>query len=392
MNLTIYDDNLDFGGHQVMALAALRGFVREQDISITLLHHPENRRWNEALKGLTAESGPVSAPIRTGPTPATTRRFQGIRNHVAWSEESRLRSFWKAHEADVVLFIQGDVEQASLALRAARAAGLRTISYIPLHHTLAQMGARFGPVRDFFNRSLVDAPDAYITITPSIAAGLRKRGARCPIEVVENGIDWNRFKPVARSVARANLGWEEADRNLGMVGRIEFKQKGQDFLLNTWANHRDSIPYNRLVFVGSGPDEDRLRQQVEALGVSDRVTLTGWLDPVTVYPALDALALPSRFEGLPLVMLEAIACGVPVVGSDRDGMADVLPPSWRFPAFDEFGLCKALKLLPEAGSDEILQLRKSLLDRYDLTRFQENFTRTLRALAHGKQTSKHTRS
>jgi glycosyltransferase involved in cell wall biosynthesis len=53
-------------------------------------------------------------------------------------------------------------------------------------------------------------------------------------------------------------------------------------------------------------------------------------DMAAVYSAIDLLVLPSRFEGVPLVMLEALAFGIPVVASDRDGMADWLPAALRF--------------------------------------------------------------
>jgi glycosyltransferase involved in cell wall biosynthesis len=66
-------------------------------------------------------------------------------------------------------------------------------------------------------------------------------------------------------------------------------------------------------------------------GLGGRFAFLPWREDMTpVYSAIDVLALPSRFEGVPLVMLEALACGVPVVASDRDGMADWLPPELRF--------------------------------------------------------------
>jgi glycosyltransferase involved in cell wall biosynthesis len=74
-----------------------------------------------------------------------------------------------------------------------------------------------------------------------------------------------------------------------------------------------------------------------------------WCDPARLYQALDALVIPSRYEGLPLVMLEALSSGTAVLGSDRDGMKDLLPRQWRFKPNSPPALATALSHFVETG-------------------------------------------
>ena len=74
-----------------------------------------------------------------------------------------------------------------------------------------------------------------------------------------------------------------------------------------------------------------------------------WCDPARLYQALDALVIPSRYEGLPLVMLEALASATAVLGSDRDGMKDLLPAEWRFEPNSPAALSAALARFVKNG-------------------------------------------
>jgi glycosyltransferase involved in cell wall biosynthesis len=76
---------------------------------------------------------------------------------------------------------------------------------------------------------------------------------------------------------------------------------------------------------GTGELENQLRQQAAGLGMANRVTFLGYVaDMTTLYPALDLLLLTSKYEGLPITILEAMANGIPIVASKLDGIAEVL--------------------------------------------------------------------
>jgi glycosyltransferase involved in cell wall biosynthesis len=96
------------------------------------------------------------------------------------------------------------------------------------------------------------------------------------------------------------------------VGRLE-RQKGFDVLVDAFAR----LPEGRLLLVGDGSQRAALEQQVALLGLDHRVHLTGWIeDSRTLLDEADVFALPSRFEGFPLAVVEAMLAGLPVVAAD----------------------------------------------------------------------------
>ncbi|WP_245863102.1 glycosyltransferase [Streptomyces thermovulgaris] len=158
------------------------------------------------------------------------------------------------------------------------------------------------------------------------ATGVRA-GIDAPFAVVPNGIDPERFRPAPAGAARAGLaplaGLDPAAPLVVCVGRL-CRQKGQDVLLRAWDAVVREVPGARLALVGDGPDAGLLRAQAPP-----SVLFTGAVaDPRPWYQAADLVVLPSRWEGMALAPLEAMACGRPVVVTDVDGARESLPPSF----------------------------------------------------------------
>ncbi|MCP5286920.1 MAG: glycosyltransferase family 4 protein [Burkholderiaceae bacterium] len=145
------------------------------------------------------------------------------------------------------------------------------------------------------------------------------------LHVVRNGVDTQRFRPEGRARARAELGLQGAPLLL-TVGNL-VPVKGHDLALQALAALVPRHPGVRLVLVGDGPLRSALQAQAQALGVVDHVRFAG---PVpndqlsSWYSAADLLLLPSRSEGWANVLLEAMACGTPVVASDVGGTREVI--------------------------------------------------------------------
>ncbi|NEV86790.1 glycosyltransferase family 4 protein [Streptomyces tendae] len=167
------------------------------------------------------------------------------------------------------------------------------------------------------------------TVCVSEAERLRgvRAGLRGPWSVVPNGVDLARFHADAPGYGHADPAGPRlrhgfaADTPLVVcVGRL-CRQKGQDVLLDAWKSVLARVPDARLVLVGDGPDRARLAARAPA-----SVLFTGAVgDAAAWYRAADLVVLPSRWEGMALAPLEAMACGRPVVVTDVDGAREGLP-------------------------------------------------------------------
>ncbi|MFF1908894.1 glycosyltransferase [Kitasatospora sp. NPDC058218] len=157
-----------------------------------------------------------------------------------------------------------------------------------------------------------------------VAAGLHADWA-----VVPNGVDVRHYAPAERRAARIALGLD-LDAPLAVcVGRL-CRQKGQDVLLDAWPEVLRLVPQARLALVGTGPEEARLAAAVRETVEPSRVRLVGEVsDPRPWLAAADLVVLPSRWEGMALAPLEAMAAGRPVLLTDVPGARECLPPAER---------------------------------------------------------------
>jgi glycosyltransferase involved in cell wall biosynthesis len=146
------------------------------------------------------------------------------------------------------------------------------------------------------------------------------------VHVVIHGIDpagWQRG-PDVRSATRAELGFAADDLVVGTVGNLTLK-KDHRTLLAAFAQLVGAEGRARLVLVGAGPLEDALRTYAAQLGVSDQMVFAGSRGDVPdLLSAFDVFALSSRYEGLPIALIEAMAAGLPVVATDVGGVAEVV--------------------------------------------------------------------
>jgi glycosyltransferase involved in cell wall biosynthesis len=143
--------------------------------------------------------------------------------------------------------------------------------------------------------------------------------------VVRNGVDLSRFaERPSRDAARASLNLPAGDFVVGIVGRLS-PQKGHQYLFEAAAALAAEIPNLRLLVVGEGGLKARLSRLATSLGIADRVSFVGFRSDMSrVYPTMDLLAMPSLFEGLPLVLVEALVCERVAVGARTFGITEVI--------------------------------------------------------------------
>jgi glycosyltransferase involved in cell wall biosynthesis len=168
--------------------------------------------------------------------------------------------------------------------------------------------------------------DAFVAVSQATAEQARRDRDidERKLSIIENGIDLARFapSPEARAAARAALGLPAGAFVVGTVGRL-VREKNQAALVRAMAPLVSEKV--RLVIVGDGEERATVEQAVAALGDKSRfVALLGARrDTPRIYAALDVFALSSDSEGLPLVIVEAMASGLPVVSTAVGGIAAV---------------------------------------------------------------------
>ena len=213
-------------------------------------------------------------------------------------------------------------------------------THIPLvftHTLLGQMSAR--PWKRRLQRLYWRLPfqlmDCVVVSSGVMRDALRDIGVTTRIEVIPNGVDLKRFRPVAsphmRNTLRRQLGLDPTAELILFVGPI-VPRKGVDALVEAWSLLGRKRPRAHLVLVGPRSDEIRpslsdFRAKIKALlassGAQDRVTFTGPVNNVEAYfQAADVFVFPSRREGMPNVVPEAFGCGVPSVLTPFIGLPD----------------------------------------------------------------------
>jgi glycosyltransferase involved in cell wall biosynthesis len=149
------------------------------------------------------------------------------------------------------------------------------------------------------------------------------------IEVLHNGVDLNRFKPLSevKDEMRKKLGISEDACVVLTVRRLVYKN-GIDTLIESAEIAVKKNPKLVFVVVGKGPDFEEVKEKIVQLGMQRNLRLTGFVsdgDLPFYYNVADLFALPSKSgEGLPLVALEAMACGLPVIATNVGGTSEVM--------------------------------------------------------------------
>lgn len=369
MSILFYDDSPVFGGHEVMSLLGLQAVLNQYPAPVHFLLSPANQKLCDQISDL-ASRYPNLTPVLLN---EHSSKLEALRNRLKPSRIHSLAARFLQIKPSLVVAIQGNIEHSSLALHAARAAVIPSVSYIPVPHSNAEMGARFGKIRDLFAAHLFTLPDSFITITDEMARLLKHRGTTAPIHIVYNGVDTNRFHPGDAHAACSQMDLPHDKIRIGMIGRIEFRQKQQHLLIDAISSNPRLAQSCHLTFAGDGPDSLTLTNRIHQQGISGNIL--SWCDPALLYQSLHALVIPSRYEGLPLVMLEALSSGTPVLASNRDGMKDLLPTEWLFQPGSSSALASTIASfiangLPRAPASLVEKVQNSM----SLTAFQKSFS------------------
>jgi len=282
---------------------------------------------------------------------ATLHDVPGLGREVGPRDAAALVRLWRLMRAQQPAIVHTHTSKAGFIGRlAARLAGVPVVIHQPHGHIFY---GYYGPRRTAFyvalERLAARWTDRIVTLTERgidehLARGI---GERAQYRAVPSGVPTAELRAAAptRGVARARL--RLPDDAFVVVGLGRFVPvKGFDVLITALPTLAAAVPSTCVLLVGDGPERVALEAQAGRLGVRDRLRFTGVTPDIAVcLAAADVLAAPSRNEGMGRALVEGMALGLPVVGSEVGGIPAVIAPG------DAAALAEALM---ELGRDAAL--------------------------------------
>lgn len=184
---------------------------------------------------------------------------------------------------------------------------------------VAERGCFWHLLLDRMTQSKVDS---YVCVSQSVADFTRKTGKISPdkITVITNGIDLSKNE----SVVLEQNPFNPDRKRVAFIGRLS-RQKGLDWLLDTAPFWLETRPDWDLFFVGQGEDQRALEKKAHALKCSKQIVFLGQrMDVPALLPFFDLVILPSRWEGMPNAIMEAMAACRPVCCTEVEGITELL--------------------------------------------------------------------
>lgn len=291
MRLLAYSDSRQVGGAE-LALGYLLGALDE--------------RVEAGVLAVDEAVGAAIAAHRAGTGYEVVRPPEGTRDRVALAQHRRaIRAFAPdvLHANQAWPWACGYAEVAALLTPGVRVVA---VDHLPVDGAIPRP-------RRLARRLLARRLHAHVAVGERAARDV-ERLVGLPagsVRGVANGVPPEQPEPVPRTLAGPVIG---------SLGRIT-DQKGYDALVRALP----ALPDATLVLVGDGPERGALERLAAELGVAGRLVVTGWTSEARRHlPTFDVFSLPSLWEGMPLVILEAMHAGLPVVASDVGSVAEAV--------------------------------------------------------------------
>jgi len=274
-----------------------------------------------------------------------------------------------------------------LPILVARLAGVKTI-----FGTVHQPGRTYGWKAKVLLRSAAKLCTAFFCVSESTEKSWfgesevfdpDKGNKRRSHFTIYNAVD---IKTVEDSIAkvdpdelRKSIG-VEGSKAIGIVARLR-REKGHAFLFGAMSEVIKKVPDAVLLVVGDGPDREKLKGQAENIGIADNVIWLGQKNPEDVYKLysiMDVVAVPSVFEGFGLSAAEAMAAGVPLVGTRVDGLTEIIEDGvsgYLVAAGDTKSLAQCLMNLlsePEKAKAMGQKGQEIVKERFSMERFDKS--------------------
>ncbi|HHC1586953.1 TPA: glycosyltransferase [Klebsiella pneumoniae] len=320
------------GGHELMAIELMKElYDMGKDINVAFLSQNIELKERIAKRGIDIDYITISLK---------QPRFEFLHTLFNFSYLSKvneailkINSFSRGN----IVIVQGDIELGAGYVKKAYENGIFLYSYIPYAHSAKKMSKALAFLRDYYYPFLYKKINKYITISEQFRKELLQYNERSEVYVVENKV---RSLDIIKQKRAANSDYKNIKYNIAIIGRVSIKQKGHDILIMALAQLAPEILDKvRLHIVGDGIDLNRVKKLIAVNCNKIDVVYHGWCkEPWEKVYDVDLIVIPSRFEGVPLVMLESLALEIDILASNIDSMIDYLEPDNLFNDVDDLRL------------------------------------------------------
>lgn len=302
------------GGHELMTIEIIKD-LESLGVIIDVYSEPSNHlltNYFEKMNNLNLYRLPFLQP-----------KLEVVHAFLNIRLKSKVKQFLKELDKKKytsIILVQGDIEIGSLYTTYCGKIKTPLISYIPFTHSGYLMSKKMWFIRDILSKRIYLNVRKYITIFNAAATDLVKFSKGAEVVLIRNKTrDLSAFKDKRLAFSKLDTKFK-----IYIIGRIDFKQKGHDILLESLSKIKISkLNLIELNVIGNGHDLDKFKKIHQAICPSLEVKFHGWhKEPWDIAYDADLLVVPSRFEGVPLVIIEAIELGVPVLAKISGGVPD----------------------------------------------------------------------
>jgi len=200
-----------------------------------------------------------------------------------------------------------------------------------------------------YGKKVLGAADRLIAVCKFVKEDIAKYGInKGKIEVIYNGVDTGFFKPSKKTFKEKYS--DRFDVLLVFVGRL-IQQKGLPYLIDAMAEIVREYPRTGVLITGRGKEKEKLEARVRNLALDKNIVFSGFIPEEqlpNLYSSADIFVLPSLWEVLPIALLEALACGAPLLVSDAGGNPEVVENGingFTFKRRDTQGLAEKIRMM-----------------------------------------------
>jgi glycosyltransferase involved in cell wall biosynthesis len=341
LRVLAYADSSLFSGAEAVHCELVRGLQASSTIEICCAAPLSNEALAGRLEAATGET-PIDVPAQ--------RPFAAAFDLYSPSRRAAVGRVLSESRCDVLFVNLPSAEYGPTPMLAKHPSSIRSVGLLHVPGAFGELEFRLGKLRERIARRAISRFDSICVVAESARHTYERVWDRkgTPVHVVP--LPRPEVTPIPRAEARSQLGLP-AGTVIGMAGRISFKQKGQETFARAAAVLLETRPDLHFAIAGEGRDLSKLRELIDDLGLGGRFSLLGQVEPIERFlSAIDAIAIPSRFEGMPLIALEALTLGVPGVAANIDGLSDVWPQPWQVepgnPSVLADGLARVMDTVP----------------------------------------------